>query len=57
MPKYRVTVVEELKHVVDVEADTEDEAKQQAITDVCEDCEKHFMNVEDRYASFIWEVK
>jgi hypothetical protein len=45
---YRVTVEETLNHTLDVEADTEEEAGELAIAAVVEDCDKHFMNVEDR---------
>jgi hypothetical protein len=53
---YRVTVEETLNHTLDVEADTEEEAGELAIAAVVEDCEKHFMNVEDRRATMVLEL-
>jgi hypothetical protein len=55
MAKYRVTVQEVIQHVLDVEADTEDEAKELAILNVIEDDQAHFTGVEDRSVIFIYQ--
>jgi hypothetical protein len=55
MTKYRVSVEEVILHVVDVEADDEEQAAQLAITNIIEDDRSHFMEVSDRGVKMILE--
>jgi hypothetical protein len=56
MPKYRVAVEETLNHVVEVEADNEEQANLLAIAEVVEDCDRYFMNVEDRVVKMTFKL-
>jgi hypothetical protein len=55
MTKYRVSVEEVILHVVDVEADDEEQAGQLAIANIIEDDRSHFMEVSDRGVTMILE--
>lgn len=53
MANYKVTVVEEVMHVVTVEAHTEDDAREIAIAEVIEDTDKYFTGVDSRYVKMV----
>ncbi|MFF3015842.1 hypothetical protein [Streptomyces sp. NPDC057939] len=48
MPMYRVTVIEEVKYEVDVEAEDRDEAEEAAVELVCEDPDEYYTDTLDR---------
>jgi hypothetical protein len=55
MATYVVMVQEVLNHSVEVEADSEEEAREHAIAEVVEDSDASFFNVEDRYVTAVSE--
>ncbi|MFJ7414660.1 hypothetical protein ACIQWZ_28250 [Streptomyces sp. NPDC098077] len=48
MPVYRVTVLEEIKYEVEVEAEDRDEAQEAAVELVCEDPNEYYTDTLDR---------
>ncbi|WP_432078692.1 hypothetical protein [Streptomyces sp. YPW6] len=48
MPMYRVTVLEEIKYEVEVEAEDRDEAQEAAVELVCEDPNEYYTDTVDR---------